>query len=91
MKNDDRDGLLFSALERLFQKPHRDSRVAGMDLAQQFHFLGAQARGASLAAKQFGELGGELPEGPNVLRLRPVVVDAVLCLLLLRSFVAFLQ
>ncbi|MCP4094567.1 MAG: hypothetical protein GY747_14110, partial [Planctomycetes bacterium] len=83
MKHDNGNRLGIGLLERLFQQPRSNPWMIAMDLVEKFYFLGAQSRGTSFAAEQLGELGREGRERPDVLALRPVVVDATLGLFLL--------
>ena len=78
MKHNHGNGLVFGPLESQFQQRRGDARLVAMDPPEQFHFLRAEARGASLAAEQLGERVRELRERPEVVGLGAVIVDAVL-------------
>ena len=81
MKHDDRDGLDFRLLKGFFQQAPRDPGQTIVDLGQQFDFLRAQSRSASLAAQQLGEGGGQRGKAQQMTTLRLVVVDAAFRLL----------
>ena len=76
MKNDNRDGFDFRPLKGFFQQTPSDPRQTIVDLGQQLEFLRAQSRGASLAAQQLGEGGGQGGKGQQMTTLCLVVVNA---------------
>ncbi len=63
MKQDDRDGLNFRPLKRLFHQTAGDPGETIVDLGQQFDFLGAQSRRTSLAPQQLTEGSDESGKG----------------------------